>query len=782
MLIKIIKASMPVILLVSSVAHAFKTDTHVWVGQQVINDIEDDGMLSFKIDNREVKIGINSAVRAAILNNKSDYLMGNIGPDATPDVVVGQTVIHPGVKDNQGKNIGWQTNDWLTHLLSKSSYSDSAKAFVYGYLGHAAADVFAHTYVNQYAGDIFNLKDETLVEQRHFVLESYIAKYTPELKNYRGQAIGSPWQQITIGDQYANFVRNSLIYNDKVQSEYRKVPTAHHLVAYYKFRQGINDLAEDGVWHNIDVAVAKIAASYFGIKLDADEAGKIVDETQGVIDELNRNVDNVQVLTNKVYTRLSKYDDKVFSNLSSSVNKMRDAEQSLLAKHQEFRRAILNKESQWRNTLGCPKKWRDPAGYYTCKELNRAIDRLNNSLLQAVNDIESDAFNLRNDLIQKTIEVRTESKKAVDSINKIANAWIDLHQVIGADVSPVQSVLRGWRADIDLAMTAYVKAASQSMVNTMDPNKSAIEPITTWFDCYHMQIIGIPSTISNCEFRDSLVQLKESVENIILIIDEATSLGSVVGLPSTADLIKLRDQLIDKLVNELKQEVSNKIVDILPTAVREIIVLLDAKVNDSLLNQTFTKQESVGSAKGLVMIPDMAERVKAEMSLTSSGTFNPDKYAVAYNAVVLAKLSLLDRYEFEKLALAAGSSDYYKYMFNIDNLVAQAFGNIDGNHQWMVTPPPIPNSLNIYPKIDYSYASDLGFIPWKGDMRDKLFRKLFIGPLSPGIDLPSSLGKPQLIATDYPYQVCAAYPYPNDIKDKTCTAILLIPIISGLLN
>jgi hypothetical protein len=67
-------------------------------------------------------------------------------------------------------------------------------------------------------------------------------------------------------------------------------------------------------------------------------------------------------------------------------------------------------------------------------------------------------------------------------------------------------------------------------------------------------------------------------------------------------------------------------------------------------------------------------------------------------------------------------------------------------------------------------------------MRDKIFRKLFIGPLSPGVDAPSITSMARLVDSDYPYQVCVAHPFPNNIEDKTCTAISLVPILSMMLN
>mgnify|MGYP000087220943 CR=1 FL=1 len=63
-------------------ANAFKVKTHVWVAQQVINDLQDDGALTFVKNNKEVvTIKVDPEIVQAILNNPSIYRMGNIGPD-----------------------------------------------------------------------------------------------------------------------------------------------------------------------------------------------------------------------------------------------------------------------------------------------------------------------------------------------------------------------------------------------------------------------------------------------------------------------------------------------------------------------------------------------------------------------------------------------------------------------------------------------------------------------------------------------------------------------------
>ncbi|HTV25330.1 MAG TPA: zinc dependent phospholipase C family protein, partial [Polyangiaceae bacterium] len=191
-------------LLNSAPAQAFKLDTHLWIGQQVINDLELDRRITVSLSGRPITLPVPDEVASAVLAHRNEYLLGNIGPDAIPDVVVGQTLVHPGREE------GWKTNDWLEYLLAQSRGNPLGLAFAHGYLGHAAADVFAHTYVNQYAGDIFALDDgETLVEQRHIALESFISRFTPPFTNASGRDLGPAWSLVQPSDAFASFVRDT---------------------------------------------------------------------------------------------------------------------------------------------------------------------------------------------------------------------------------------------------------------------------------------------------------------------------------------------------------------------------------------------------------------------------------------------------------------------------------------------------------------------------------------------------------------------------------------------
>ena len=142
------KLLLPILLAGSSLL-AFDTRSHVWIAQEVINDLEDGKVTIAPYG----EFTVDPAVASAILNNKATYRMGNIGPDGFPDVIGGQVTVHPGLEDGDiGDDAphmvnGWKSDTWFKWILSKAE-TPQEKAFAYGFLGHGAADTFAHTYVN----------------------------------------------------------------------------------------------------------------------------------------------------------------------------------------------------------------------------------------------------------------------------------------------------------------------------------------------------------------------------------------------------------------------------------------------------------------------------------------------------------------------------------------------------------------------------------------------------------------------------------------------------------
>ncbi|MDO8412882.1 MAG: zinc dependent phospholipase C family protein, partial [Gallionellaceae bacterium] len=315
------------LLVFPTLSHAFKIDTHLWIGQQVINDLDDDGMITVKLKDKSVTLPVPVDVKNAILSNRNEYLIGNIGPDALPDVVVGQTLVHP------GNSTGWKTNDWLTFLLAKSQGNPLGTALAYGYLGHASADVFAHTYVNQYAGDIFELADETLVEQRHVALESFISRFNPSFVNATGQNLGAPYTLVQPGDGVANFVRDVLIYDDQAATQNANGSYSKHLAAYRNYRNKIRTAADSSLWQKIDEAVLQAVAAYYGYAISESEANALIDFLNNeVIPQVQQHIDLNQTQVNKLNAAMDRFDAAHFGALNDALRQVMDLHSTIATK------------------------------------------------------------------------------------------------------------------------------------------------------------------------------------------------------------------------------------------------------------------------------------------------------------------------------------------------------------------------------------------------------------------------------------------------------------------
>lgn len=235
---------------------AFKPVTHVWIAQEIINELAINRTVI--IDGEEYPVADDIA--DAILKNPEAYRMGFIGPDTFPDVVVGQMTMHPG--DPVGE---WQSDRWMKELLKAAGTKEPEKAFAYGYIGHAASDIFAHTYVNTYSGDVFEImepnpckgrKDDVKCwldegrafrrknvtrfgneEKRHFALESFIAKYTPPITDGKGNPVEISGQTLKVPTKFVAdfFMRNR---ND-VLDVYKGQALTWHLILMAEHRKNI---------------------------------------------------------------------------------------------------------------------------------------------------------------------------------------------------------------------------------------------------------------------------------------------------------------------------------------------------------------------------------------------------------------------------------------------------------------------------------------------------------------------------------------------------------------
>jgi hypothetical protein len=166
-------------------AWAWKPITHVYLAEKARAElIAQNGSISLhQVDffnhQQAGLIGtwpVSGHVYQALRDYPAYFRAGVLGPDAYPDMLFGQSVIHP-ARDNTGIG-GSDTEPWLRYLYSKAN-TPQQRAFVLGFLSHAAGDMFGHTFINHYAHGPFTFEGGNA--KRHIVAEGHVGRRTPFL-------------------------------------------------------------------------------------------------------------------------------------------------------------------------------------------------------------------------------------------------------------------------------------------------------------------------------------------------------------------------------------------------------------------------------------------------------------------------------------------------------------------------------------------------------------------------------------------------------------------------
>ncbi|MEN8147954.1 MAG: zinc dependent phospholipase C family protein [Campylobacterota bacterium] len=663
----------------------------MWVGQEVINDLEDDGQLTFMVDKKDIEIEVPADVRDAILNNKSTYLMGTIGPDAVPDVVAGQMVVHPGgIEDGVKLDADWYSSVWLEYLLRKTEDGNRTKAFAYGYLTHAATDVFSHTYVNQYSGDVFELLYGAGLESeyRHIKLEQYIADRTPPLRNLQGELLGDYRHQIALDQEYGKFVRDTLIYDEEIQNQYERINGGRHLWTITELRTGVDDLANDSIWAEIDEAILQMITIYYGLNLTDEDLARILELAQQIIDSSNLGIDALQGLTNELYGFLAKIDDVRFAHLATAVAELKSLEQQHLSTLQEAREKLTELVPI---PDPCPLV---PIPYIKCKgpicwpdvmwveePVCKTQRLLNDQILDAVEELENRAMYYRYDYFERAEDIRQEARLIGDALVLIHDLLTDLAQILNSETSPIKGLLLSWRDDIDEAMGAYGVAMSKTMVNTMRKDSISAEDVEEWSTCEEGSLVGTPieeirEKMENlgCELQDEITDLMARFDITMVQAIERQKFyepaqewfecysGQLQGIPSELSGCEMRDsvetikdslsdifalldafavigesiglpsrqsleQLQDQLLDNVQATIEEQALEYLEeqSGIYFDEIFLSKGLTDEQLQGVFN-ETYLGQVTGLMPIPDVAQRVKLEMGISEQDIANEEEF------------------------------------------------------------------------------------------------------------------------------------------------------------
>ncbi len=843
-------------------AHAFKIDTHVWIAQEVLNDVVPDGRVT--IEGREYPVAQH--VWRALADYPSQYRMGNIGPDFLPDILVGQLAVHPGmVKD---KPSAWKTDEWLSWVLSGSSSPESL-AFNYGYLGHAASDVFAHSYVNTYAGGIFLLtKDapgqaaEQEVELRHFALESYIARYNPPLRDHNGTYLGKPSEVIVTP---ASYLRDRLVFNDEVQSQHSKQLLTKHLEGMYalykaigRVRDKVNDI--DGVVIPAQLARLLGLTAEYEARI-AEHAAEIERLTNEILVKTSLININLQLIPVKEQLILAKVQE--IEAIGNAINSLQSLVAQRNAQVADFQNQLANTVKDVCSTYcppkfppGCGKFPRPPCAPNPCQilcSIAQAWIDINNRLSQAILDRDAAVAELNARLFDKTVAERVKAEAeialaalrvesaALQAAIDIANTLLQQRQMARqevlatllavkeeiaqtnsirpAHVYVIRAMLDRWKRDVGLGVEAYVSTGGETAKAIMDGASNPLQPYDDWRTCWAPVFSGIPSDIPNtvCKIEGSINTLKQAIADFQAALGPLNWLVDPVGQINALVLEELEPVLIDAAI-----QISNNVG---APAAADLIRLIRAGMTAADLNAIFAGDSS---KKFLLNIGDVATRIDADMHLTPQGYFDPTQYRVIRNAVVLAKMTLLDPATLNRIAADIvpnlTSTVYGPTLYTENANAAEAFNiligavkSIDGNQQWQqLGLPYLRRGTNLDPV--WPYTGDLtldhlesygygyqnatkGFRFWEdSSVREYTFRNqataLFKGPLAPGIEYPEEFGLTRIIRLDYPFRACPQNPFPRTTnsdgtfvvdaagvrRDSGCDGDLVVTIVPTLVN
>jgi hypothetical protein len=147
----------------------------------------------FPFKNRAVKnknaIKVPGDVNEVIRKYQRYFRGGAAGCDTVPDLLFSQFVVHP-----------TDSGIWLEYMYDRmlmmppGDERDKVYAFLLGYMTHLSADMFGHSYVNEYAlgwfDSVFDLK--TMYAYRHMALEAFMDNRIKKIMRWQDRTTAIP--------------------------------------------------------------------------------------------------------------------------------------------------------------------------------------------------------------------------------------------------------------------------------------------------------------------------------------------------------------------------------------------------------------------------------------------------------------------------------------------------------------------------------------------------------------------------------------------------------------
>ncbi|HEX2207580.1 MAG TPA: hypothetical protein VHG93_07840 [Longimicrobium sp.] len=774
--------------------------THLWVAQQVLNDVVPDGRVT--LAGREYPVPADRV--HALRNHPRAYRMGHIGPDAHPDVLVGQGVVHPGDP--------WPVDAWLRHVIAEAGAGSGRNvAYAYGYLGHAAADVWAHTYVNLYAGSVFDVTAEGLDgEIRHLALEGYIDQRVPELRDWRGERLAAAEEHLF--DAPHDFLRDALIVAPAAAGQYARRPEASaHLVAMRQAWLAAGDLRT--LVHELATVPPALESGILGQAL---EAGIRANDHLGILQQQRRLVSAARAALQHRQELIRKARDAVTAQrhlvaaADGAVARFARTERRLIDERARVQAQLIDLSGR---IAGTPAKLasqscssvRTPCGWlcgWVVKRVCRQVSVVNDAYttltaertraLHRKNALQSElstaAAGVRSAGARRTVaaagltaaEAQMEVldagsavlQRAVDQAERAVAPleaeqerledlarWADTRVGALRDLQfslaegAIDARLAAWEGDMYRAMLEY-EIANTGVMRGAVGSGSVLQPLQTWVTCWGPVFATVPREVpelpcgASAGVTDGLsmvrrtnAEIAEAAGNLGWLIDPQSRLGGAI-----------EERLRPKLV-EAERQILNQVGG---GALSTLVLMMHEPVDAKLLDGHFSVDRD---GEGILLIPDMAARADSDMYVRD-GRFDDTAFHVAANAVTLSKLALLDaagmRQLLTDLGLSGAEIAEVREPFNV---LFASIHSIDGSHQWIGGPAPeYPRRHGRGPgPSERQFGADApgtpGTLVWMFSdqrRREAVFERLFSGPVAPALETAPLRGFRDVLPAGYP--------------------------------
>jgi hypothetical protein len=600
-------------------AGAFSLDTHLYIATKVLDDVKrgsvsvcaGEALASAKNGSRCARrYPIPAATLAALNSNPSAYLAGALGPDVFPDFITSQATVHPGIED------GWGTDDFLQHLLAHAG-AGSDLAWVSGFMSHASSDVFAHSWVNQYAGGIFEIKTHigsNEIEVRHFILERYIADRTPRIWSKYAAAPEAPHE----------FVADQLMLANPVSAQFKKAgAVTGHVVAIEVLHENVQKVYEDALaisktindigakkLQPLEMAKAQLKLAEEGLKLAGKgleesenvlrkrdeviaaaekvllDAARIIDENPGLIGGWRQQMEATKIALNAQESALEGLRDAV-----RVAGRARDVAQQVLDAINQYTCSWL----PWPfDELACSLNPAYAGAAETLKAASEVLAANESALNAALNAIASlkrlhedlerkiaaaeraiaDAriaqttvgAQLQLDRAQRKAEAHSVSvaRKGVEEATKQAQQAQKLLEKLSKDLAPVVDLLarynpivvflQHWAADIRRASIAFSGASQAVAIRILNKREgNALEPYFTWYGCWSPVLSAVPSEVPQTMCTAKDIYTELHDRLISEINKVVDSLGSLGWL--IAPNVKVQQEFEKKVKKPLEKQV-----------------------------------------------------------------------------------------------------------------------------------------------------------------------------------------------------------------------------------